>query len=558
MNEPQLYADVVHNMQVGLHLYQLENLDDDRSLRMIVTNPAASLFTGVAMEEVLGKTLDENFPGLREKGIPQLYAEIVRSGRSQELEDVYYSDDRVIQGAFAVMAFALPDNCVGVVFENITKRKQAEQGLAQARAELEQRVEERTRQLAQSNQELQQEIDARHAEETQRRNLEKKLQQAQKLESLGVLAGGIAHDFNNLLMGVLGNAEMALLDLAPESPALPCITDIQTSALRLAELTKQMLAYSGRGKFVVEHINISKMVEEITHLLEVSIPKKVVIKYDLAQDLPAIEADASQVRQVIMNLLTNAAEACQDRSGIVTLHTGFVHADEKYISENYLLDQLPEGYYVYLEVSDTGCGMDEQAQEKIFDPFFSTKFTGRGLGLAAVLGIVRGHGGAIKVYSEPKRGSSFKVLLPASDETATNFVDLRKPDSTFHGQGVVLLVDDEETVRAIGRRMLERMGYTVWTAEDGDVAVQMVQKKADQISVILLDLTMPKMDGVEAFREMRRIRSDLKVILSSGYNQQDATSHFAGKGLAGFIQKPYRYDTLAETLAELLSDPKQN
>ncbi len=232
----------------------------------------------------------------------------------------------------------------------------------------------------------------KQAEERQKK-LEAELQQAQKLESLGVRAGGIAHDFNNLLMGVLGNAEIAVLELPPESPARRELKNITTAALRAAELTKQMLAY-GKGKFVVETLNLSKLVREMAHLLQVSISKNVVLKYNFADSLPAIEADASQIRQIVMNLILNASEAVGETSGVVTVSTGMIEADRSYLAETYLDENLPEGHYVSLEVADTGCGMDEETREKIFDPFFTTKFTGRGLGLAAVLGIVRGHGGA--------------------------------------------------------------------------------------------------------------------------------------------------------------------
>ena len=246
----------------------------------------------------------------------------------------------------------------------------------------------------------------------ERLRLEGQLQHAQKLESLGVLAGGIAHDFNNLLTGVLGNAEIALTDLPPEAPARTQLQAISTAAQRAAELTKQMLAYSGKGRFVVQHLNLSTLVEEMANLLEVSISKKAVVSYNFARDLPPIEADATQIRQIIMNLMTNGSEAIGSTSGSISVSTGVMEADRPYLSETYLDEQLPEGCYVYLEVSDTGCGFEAETMGKLFDPFFTTKFTGRGLGLAAVLGIVRGHGGAVKVSSEPARGSTFRVLVP--------------------------------------------------------------------------------------------------------------------------------------------------
>ena len=398
-------------------------------------------------------------------------------------------------------------------------------------------------------------ITERKQAEERRKKLEAKLQQAQKLESLGVLAGGIAHDFNNLLMGVLGHAEIALIELPPESPARGDLKNITTAALRAAELTKQMLAYSGKGKFVVETLNLSKLVEEMAHLLQVSISKNVVLKYNFADNLPTIEADGAQIRQVVMNLIINASEAVGEESGVVTVSTGVIEADRSYLSETYLDENLPEGDYVGLEVADTGCGMDEQTQQKIFDPFFTTKFTGRGLGLAAVLGIVRGHAGAMKIYSQPQRGSTFKVLFPASRQPVGESAGPSATEQEWRGSGVILVVDDDEPVRITAKLMLEKLGFTVLTAEDGRAALEVFRSRGDEIVVVLLDLTMPHLDGEETFRELRRLRPDVRVILSSGYNEQETTSHFAGKGLAGFLQKPYGLRPLGEKIRQVLEAP---
>ena len=401
-------------------------------------------------------------------------------------------------------------------------------------------------------------ITERKQTEGRQKNFEAKLQQAQKLESLGVLAGGIAHDFNNLLMGVLGNAEIALLELPPESPARGDPQHITTAALRAAELTKQMLAYSGKGKFVVQGLHLSKLVEEMAELLQVSISKKVVLKYNFGDKLSTIEADAAQIRQVVMNLIINAAEAIGEKSGVVTVSTSVIEADRSYLSETYLDENLPEGYYVCLEVADTGCGMDEQTRQKIFDPFFTTKFTGRGLGLAAVLGIVRGHGGALKIYSQPQRGTTFKLLFPSSQQPVEEAVGPSATEQEWRGSGVILVVDDEETVRIAAKIMLERRGFTVLTAEDGRAALEVFRSRVDEIVVVLLDLTMPRLDGEETFRELRRIRPDVRVIISSGYNEQETTSRFAGKGLAGFLQKPYGIRPLGEKIRQVLGSPPES
>jgi len=395
-------------------------------------------------------------------------------------------------------------------------------------------------------------ISERKRAERERQQLQQQMQQSQKLESLGVLAGGIAHDFNNLLMAILGNASLALMKMRPESPSLLHIEKIESAARRAAELTNQMLAYSGRGKFVVEPLTLSRVVAEMRHLLEAVVSKKVVLKYDFAGDIPRVEADAAQIRQVVMNLILNGSDAIGDRSGVISVTTGALKADRAYLTDTYMDWDLPEGYYVFLEVSDTGQGMDPATRSKIFDPFFTTKFSGRGLGLAAVLGIVRGHGGAIKVYSEPGRGTTVKVLLPAADEPREVKVVKPRAADDWRGEGLVLVVDDEEMIRETARMILEAAGFDVLLAEDGRDGVEVFREHADEICVVLLDMTMPHMGGEEAFTELRRIRSDVRVILSSGYNEQEATNRFAGKGLAGFIQKPYHPQDLAALLRGIL------
>ncbi len=390
--------------------------------------------------------------------------------------------------------------------------------------------------------------------EEEKARLQAQLLQAQKMESLGVLAGGIAHDFNNMLTGMLGGAELALMDIGDEASVREHLEHVRTTAQQAADLCRQLLAYSGKGRFVVEPIDMTSVVEEMTHLLEVSVSKKAVLRFDLARDLPRVEADVSQLRQIVLNLVINASEALEKRSGTILIATGAMDCDEKYLSETWLDENLPSGCYTFLEVSDTGLGMDQETKTRVFDPFFSTKFAGRGLGLAATLGIVRGHHGAIKVYSEEGRGTTFKVLLPALDVTAADVAAKgAAPAVQWRGSGRILLVDDEETVRAVGKRMLERLGLSVLIAEDGRRALEIYREHAESIDLVLLDMTMPHLDGEETFREIRRIRKDVSVILISGYNEQDAVSRFAGKGLAGFLQKPLSLDTLREKLRELMT-----
>ena len=388
--------------------------------------------------------------------------------------------------------------------------------------------------------------------EKARAKLEAQIQHTQKLESLGVLAGGIAHDFNNILMAILGYADLALLDTSASSPAVSSLHEIEKATRNAADLTKQMLAYSGKGTIQIIKLDLNEIILEMTHLLDISISKNAVIKYDLHDELPSIEADPSQIRQIVMNLVTNASDAMDKTSGVISITTKHMECDSEYLSTAFMNDQLPDGKYVYLEVSDTGSGMNEETLSKLFDPFFTTKSTGRGLGLSAVLGIIRGHRGTVKVYSEPGKGTSFKILIPSveGDPQVLTVSNVSEQDSVQ--RGTLLLVDDEASIREIGKAMLEKSGYAVITSSDGREALDIFRKRHDEIDCVILDLTMPHMDGEETFREMRRVQSDVCVIISSGYNRQDVTRRFIGKGLAGFIQKPYRLSELTAKLKEVI------
>ncbi len=396
-------------------------------------------------------------------------------------------------------------------------------------------------------------ITERVSAEKARKKLEEQIQHTQKLESLGVLAGGIAHDFNNILMAILGYADLALLDTAPGSPAVSSLHEIEKATRNAADLSKQMLAYSGKGTFQVIKLNINEIIQNMTHLLEISISKNAVIKYNLYDDLPSINADPSQIRQIIMNLVTNASDAMNRTSGVISITTNEMECDMAYLSTAYMNSKLPDGKYVYLEVSDTGCGMDEETLSKLFDPFFTTKSTGRGLGLSAVLGIIRGHGGTVKVYSELGKGTSFKIFIPSVEGEPESLAVSTESEQDAERKGTLLLVDDESSIRDIGKTMLEKTGYTVILSSDGREALDIFRERHKEIDCVILDLTMPHMDGEETFREMRRVQNDVCVIISSGYNKQDVTRRFIGKGLAGFIQKPYRLSELIAKLKEVIS-----
>jgi PAS domain S-box-containing protein len=404
-------------------------------------------------------------------------------------------------------------------------------------------------------------IERKKAEE-ERRGLEDQVRHTQKLESLGVLAGGIAHDFNNLLTGVLGNADLALMDLGMSAAARLSIEAVREAAVRAAELSGQMLAYSGRGRFITEPVDLNELIRGMQQLLIASTSTNADVNYSLASDLPPIAGDATQLQQVIMNIILNASDAIGDQNGRVAVTTGAAWFDSSFLAETRTSEQLPEGQYVYIEVRDSGIGMDDETLSKIFDPFFSTKFTGRGLGLAAVLGIVRSHNGGITVESVPDEGTTFRVLLPARPDAVSEGTDRQETveqtqtESTVqkdqHMDGTVLLVDDEAVVRQVTQRMLERAGFSVLTASDGLKALDAYRKNSDDIVCVLLDLTMPNMGGDETFRELLRIRPDVRVIMSSGYGEREVIERFMDQGLAGYIQKPYLSAKLMTKLREVL------
>jgi PAS domain S-box-containing protein len=386
---------------------------------------------------------------------------------------------------------------------------------------------------------------------TERKHIERQLRQTQRLESLGVLAGGIAHDFNNLLTGILGNASLALESVSSDHPARLALRNALTASERAADLTKQLLAYAGKGRFVIEPINLSAMIEEISELIQASIPRSVQLRLDLQKDLPHVEADTSQLQQLIMNLVINGAEALgEERNGTVLVTTGVQEVDEAYIHST-VLHEITPGTYVFIEVHDSGCGMDEATVARIFDPFFTTKFTGRGLGLSAVQGIVRGHKGALKVYSQVGKGSTFKVLFPITGKERTTVPP--QPNFDLLGSNAtVLVIDDEQIIRQTAKAMLERYGYTVLVAENGKEGLDLFKVLSGKIALVILDMTMPVMSGEETLRHLKLFSPEVKVLLSSGHNESEAIRRFAGKGLAGFLQKPYSAIQLAHKVKAAL------
>ncbi len=390
-------------------------------------------------------------------------------------------------------------------------------------------------------------ITARKIAAEEHERMQAQLLQVQKLESLGVLAGGIAHDFNNLLTVILGNASLASLRLPDNSPVRGPIDDLVATAQRAADLTRQLLAYSGRAPFRAESLDLSAQVKEIVDLLEASLPKKVQLHLELASRLPCVQADPAQLQQVVMNLVMNASESIHGSAGSVRVASRVEDVEAGGGPSLVGVEGVAPGRYVVLEVFDNGMGMDPTTLLRVFDPFFTTKSQGRGLGLAAVLGIVRGHKGGIRIESEPGKGTRFSVYLPASARTAAPAP--ARGGVLQLGRGLILLVDDEGEVRATARAMLEHLGYDVLEAADGGAGVVAFRARRADIMAVLLDWTMPVMDGEEVFRVLRELAPDLPVILSSGYTEYDARRRGMPEGLSGFLQKPYTIRQLADAVA---------
>ncbi len=399
---------------------------------------------------------------------------------------------------------------------------------------------------------ISEDITERKRAEEQRRAIERKLQETQKIESLGLLIGGVAHDFGNLFAVILGNAGLALMELPPDSPARVTLDRVAKGTRHAAELSRQLLAYAGKGRARIELLNLNTVVEELGALLRASIPRLVTLQCDLAPQLPAVEVDVTQVHQVVLNLIINAADAIGSGEGTITLTTRMAHVDQAYVAEAHLSDDLPEGPYVAVEVADTGCGMDEATQARIFEPFFTTKANGHGLGLAAVLGIIRNHGGALRVQSVVGAGTIMTVLLPAS-LTMNDFHPIASQDGVaWRGKGTVLVVDDEEPVRAVVTQLLERFGFAVLAASNGRAGVEIFTVYADVIDVVLLDIAMPYMNGDEAFRLIRRVRPDARVVLMSSYSKEEISGRVQADGYVSMLQKPFSPAELRASLRQIL------
>ena len=384
--------------------------------------------------------------------------------------------------------------------------------------------------------------------EAAKHRLERRMQRAQKLESLGVLAGGVAHDFNNLLQVILGNTSLALGRIEEASPLHPRLAAIQRATRHARDLCEQMLAYSGSGPVTVGPTDLNDTVRQMLDLIAASVPKSITVVEELATAPIWIEADRTQMQQVLMNLVTNAAEALGADGGGITIRTRMTRAEAADLVSTPIDDELPPGEYALLEVADTGVGMDEDTLQRVFDPFFTTKFAGRGLGLASALGIVRGHRGALQAETRVGEGTCFRVLLPRVASPAEVAVDRQHPMVRTSGSGTILLVDDEADVRESTGMILESAGYSVVSASGGHEAVAVFERGSLAVDAVILDLSMPGMDGLSTFQELRRLDPGVPIVLCSGYSQHDVAERFRGLDVDAFLKKPYELGDLLDTV----------
>lgn len=530
----------------------------DRKHRWVILNQAFCQFMGYPRELLLGKSDHDFFPP-DEAAVFWARDDRVFQEEREDVNEELFTDSagttHVIVTKKAVFQDERGDRYLVGVIRDITELRHAQEALVLHQESLEDLVRQRTLELSDANARLLLEIQERQRSEDERRRLESHMQQVQKLESLGILAGGIAHDFNNLLAGILGNADLALGSLDGAAPAHRFVQEIRKAAMRSASLTNQMLAYSGRGRFLVEVVDLNEIVHDLSELLEAGATRKAIRRFCLGEDLPPVKVDVAQIRQVVMNLITNATESITDSSGVVAISTRIEKHAGGPVPDAVLDGDLAPGRYVCLEVVDTGCGMDDETRTRIFDPFFTTKGAGRGLGLAAVLGIVRGHGGVVTLQSSAGKGTTIRVLLPSADgvvESSASNGD-RVPTEASADGGRVLVVDDDGMVRNMISTMLKVAGFDAVGARDGKDAIELFTQHAGKLDLVILDLTMPAMGGAEVLGELRLLSPDIPVLLTSGYSEHDALI-----GADDFIQKPFTFENLISKVKSLLGSKGRN
>jgi len=389
---------------------------------------------------------------------------------------------------------------------------------------------------------------------TQERAQAAKLEAIQRLESLGVLAGGIAHDFNNILTAIRGNAMLAKKNSSEASATH--LQRIEEGTQKAAGLCQQMLAYAGKGEFVVEALDLSDLVADVSQLIAVSIDKNIELRVQLTQELPPVKGDPAQLQQIVLNLITNANEAINGQSswssGVITITTSERNVDDAILSHAVGGAEIKAGTFVALEVTDNGCGIDDATKQRMFEPFFTTKFTGRGLGMSAILGIVQSHHGALLLESEPGEGTRFCLLLPPTDEAIPPKEDAINLQENSPLSGMVLIIDDEEVIREMAEEVLEEVGLRTLSAENGERGIELFRHHQSEIDAVLLDMTMPVMDGEACFKALRAIQDDLPVVVASGYAERDVIQAFGEGALAGFLQKPFDPERLQQTMQKIV------
>jgi len=497
------YADIVEHLEMGLYVYHLEDETDDRTLTLIAANPAAEKLLRIPNSHVLSQRIDAILPGLRERGIPQALADVVRIGESREYVDFEYGDDRVVNSVWSFRAFPLPNRCVGVCFESITERKR----------------------------------------------LETRLIQAHKLEGIGRLAGGVAHDFNNLLTGILGYVEIIKMSLPPNSPLQDACKEVFGAGERAKNLTHQLLAFARRQVVEPQVLNVNRLIRDFTPLLSRMMREDIEIVHQLHDDPLCVKIDPGQFEQILMNLAINARDAMPS-GGKLT-----IHSRRAMLSGRGLRD-LPRGEYVALTISDSGMGIDPEVLPRIFEPFFTTKSSGigTGLGLATVHGIITQNGGHIDCESIAGEGASFRIHLPAAKaEQEVVAQKKERPAAVPHGTETVLLVEDEELVRSVAAQTLRTYGYTVLDCADADTALAQAHSYGGHIHLLLTDVVMPRVGGAELARRIQEQWPRVKVLYTSGYTDNTIVRQGVQDKELEFLPKPYTPSTLARKVREVLN-----
>ena len=422
-----------------------------------------------------------------------------------------------------------------------------------ANRRLEKIVQERTSQLSQTNKELRSEIEERKRAEEQRKELEGKLEQAQKMKALGTLAGGIAHDFNNLLMGIQGNASLILMDIDSDNPHYEKIRNTEQYVMRGAELTRQLLGFARGGKYQVKSTDLNELIQKSSEMFGRT-KKEITIHTNYQDDIWIVNVDRGQIEQVLLNLFVNAWQAMPGGGNLDIITENF-SLDKEQIYEN----GTNPGNYVKVSVIDTGIGMDQEIQKKIFDPFFTTKemSRGTGLGLASAYGIIKNHDGFIEVSSEVGKGSTFSFYLPATHD---EIVALQEPShhKVLEGTETILLIDDEDMIINVGSGMLKKLGYQVMIATSGEKAVDIYKARKEEIDMVILDMVMPGMSGGKTYDAFKEINQNVKVLLSSGYSMSGDAVEILERGCNGFIQKPFDIRQISRKIRDILDNNKNS